>query len=181
VLPLEIEAQGLLPTHVVVPGGVGGLAASVLAYRWERLGAGRPRMLVVEPERAACLLASARAGRATTIGGDLDTIMAGLSCGEPSLLAWELLKQGADAFMSITDVAATAAMCRLADNGLAIGESGAAALAGLLALDDKARQALQLNDASRVLLYGTEGATDPEVYRSIVGRTARDVEPRGPC
>ena len=177
VIPLEIEAQGLMPTHVIVPGGVGGLAASVLAYRWERFGAARPCMLVVEPERAACLLASARAGRATAIGGDLDTIMAGLSCGEPSLIAWDILGPGADAFAAITDDAAADAMRTFANTGLAIGESGAASLAGLLALGDDERAALGMDASSHVLIYGTEGATDPDVYRQIVGRDATDVEP----
>ena len=180
VLPMEIDRQlsGQL-THVFVPGGVGGLAASVLAYLWERDGALRPKMIVVEPERAACLLASARAQRASTVGGDLETIMAGLSCGEPSLLAWQLLQPGADAFMSITDAAAAAAMRLLADLGLAIGESGAAALAGLLALtgDASKRASLGLDATSRVLVYGTEGATDPDLYRQIVGRDAAEIEP----
>ena len=152
IIPMEIEAQGLTPTHVFVPGGVGGLAASVLAYCWERDGAGRPRMIVVEPERAACLLASARAGRPTAITGDLATIMAGLSCGEPSLIAWDILGPGADAFASVTDDAAASAMRMLAAQGLAIGESGAAGLAGLLALGPEARAAVGLNAASRVLI-----------------------------
>jgi diaminopropionate ammonia-lyase len=177
VLPLEIEAQGLAPTHVFVPGGVGGLAAAVLAYHWERQGAARPRLIVVEPERAACLLASARAGGMAVVGGDLDTIMAGLSCGEPSRLAWDILASGADAFMAITDEAAAAAMRSLAGDGLAVGESGAAGLAGFLALDDAARMNLGIDAEARVLVYGTEGATDPELYARIVGRAAAEVEP----
>jgi diaminopropionate ammonia-lyase len=177
IVPMEIEAQGLMPTHVVVPGGVGGFAASVLAYRWERYGALRPRMLVVEPERAACLLASARAGRATAIGGELETIMAGLSCGEPSLIAWDILQPGADAFCAITDGAAAEAMRTLADLGQAVGESGAASLAGLLALGEEQRASLSINALSRVLIYATEGATDVDVYRQIVGRAAAEVEP----
>ncbi len=176
VLPMEIEDQGLAPTHVFVPGGVGGLAASVLAHAWEQRGAARAKLIVVEPERAACLLASARTGRATTIGGDLETIMAGLSCGEPSHLAWDILGPGADAFAAITDDAAANAMRKLATLGLAVGESGAAGLAGLLALDAHARAALGIDATSRVLIYGTEGATDPDVYRQLVGRDANDVE-----
>jgi diaminopropionate ammonia-lyase len=177
VVPMEIEAQGLMPTHVIVPGGVGGFAASVLAYRWEKYGAARPRMLVVEPERAACLLASARSGCPTAIGGDLQTIMAGLSCGEPSLIAWDILGPGADAFCTITDDAAADAMRALAGLGFAVGESGAASLAGLQALTAEARAALALDASSRVLIYATEGATDANVYRQIVGRDADAVEP----
>ncbi len=177
VVPMEIEVQGLMPTHVVVPGGVGGFAASVLAYRWERYGAARPRLLVLEPERAACLLASARAGRPTAISGDLDTIMAGLSCGEPSLIAWDILGPGTDAFCSITDDAAAGAMRVLAGLGFAVGESGAASLAALQALTAQPRASFALDASSRVLIYATEGATDAGVYRQLVGRDAVDVEP----
>jgi diaminopropionate ammonia-lyase len=178
-LPMECAAQGATPTHVFVQGGVGGLAAAVLAYDWERHGVDRPVLTVVEPETAACLFESARTGRLATVGGDLDTIMAGLACGEPSLLAWQLLQPGADAFMAIPDEAAADAMRCLADLGVAAGESGVAGLAGLLAAaaDPDARRALRLDAGSRVLCYGTEGATDREVYRRIVGRWPEAVEP----
>lgn len=178
-LPMEAEAQGAEPTHVFVQGGVGGLAAAVLAYMWEMQGAERPRLVVVEPDKAACLFESARAGRLTAIGGALDTIMAGLACGEPSVLAWSLLGPGADAFMTIPDDAAETVMRRLADEGIAAGESGVAGLAGLLRIADDAgaRSAIGLDAGSRVLCYGTEGATDPVVYRNLVGRAAELVEP----
>ena len=134
--------------------------------------------LVVEPNRAACLLESAAARRWTTVGGDLDTIMAGLACGEPSELAWALLSPGADAFMDIPDGRAADTMRRLAELGIAAGESGVAGLAGLMAAaaDPAARALLQLDATSRVLCIGTEGATDPAIYREIVGRAAEDVE-----
>ncbi len=177
VLAMEIEEQGGKPTHVFVQGGVGGLAAGVLSYGWERYGAERPIMTVVEPETAACLFESARLGMATAIGGDLDTIMAGLACGEPSLLAWRALGPGADAFMTIPDSAAADAMRNLAAIGVVGGESGVAGLAGFLraAGDAAMRSALGLVASSRVLVYGTEGATDPDVYRAIVGRSAAEV------
>jgi diaminopropionate ammonia-lyase len=182
VLPMECEAQGATPTHVFVQGGVGGLAAAVLSYRWERYGIGRPIMTVVEPEAAACLYQSAKAKRLTTIGGDLDTIMAGLACGEPSMLAWQILQPGTDAFMTIPDDDAANAMRRLADAGIAAGESGVAGLTGFhrAAHDPIARHALGLGPNSRVLCYGTEGATDAAVYRAIVGRDAEAVEQAGP-
>lgn len=177
-LAMEAEAQGARPTHVFVQGGVGGLAAGVLSYPWEKLGPARPVLAVVEPETAACLFASAKAGAVTPVGGDLDTIMAGLACGEPSILAWRLLDTGADAFMTVDDAAAAAAMRRLASLGVVGGESGVAGLAGLIkaARDPALRKALGLDAASRVLCYGTEGATDPDVYRMIVGRSAEEVE-----
>lgn len=177
-LALEAEAQGAAPSHVFVQGGVGGVAAAVLSYYWETLGPRRPRFVVVEPDKADCLLLSARAGRPTTAPGDLDTVMAGLACGEPSLLAWTLLGPGADAFMSVTDDDAVAAMRRLAALGVVGGESGVAGLAGFLAASESEawRNALALDATSRVLLIGTEGATDPALYAQLVGRSAQAVE-----
>ena len=107
VLAAEALEQGARPTHVFVQGGVGGLAAGILSWLWDIEGARRPVLVVVEPDKAACLLASARTGEATAVGGDLETLMAGLACGEPSRLAWALLRDGADAFMAITDEAAS--------------------------------------------------------------------------
>jgi len=170
---------GQRPTHVFVQGGVGGLAAAVCGHLWERWGADRPRFVVVEPDKAACLFESARLGRPTVVHGELDTIMAGLACGEVSLLAWEILEEGADDFLTVPDEAAMECMQLLArgagaDAPVVAGESAVAGLAGLLmALDhsDTAR-ALGLSAASRVLLIGSEGDTDPEFYRKTVGRTA---------
>lgn len=177
VLSNEVETQGAQPTHVFVQGGVGGIAAAVLSDSWERHGAARPIFVVVEPENAACLFESAKAGAVTAVGGDLETIMAGLACGEPSILAWRILQPGADAFMTVRDSAAADAMRQLATLGVVGGESGVAGLAGLFkaARDPALRSALRLDASSRVLCYGTEGATDPEVYRGIVGRSAEDV------
>src|SRR5262249_56306265 len=95
-----------LPSHVFVQGGVGGLAAGVCSYLWERCGAARPRFVIVEPEKADCFYRSAVAGRPTPVEGALDTIMAGLACGEVSPLAWQILQIGADPFMTLDDSAA---------------------------------------------------------------------------
>jgi diaminopropionate ammonia-lyase len=157
------------PTHVFIQGGVGGAAAAVSAQMRARWGTG-PALVVVEPERAACLLASARAGRITSVAGGLDTIMAGLACGEPSLLAWQELERAAAAFMAIPDAAAIDTMRFLAGLGVVAGESGVAGLAALrLALADTAASAaLGLSPASRVLTFSTEGATDPALYAALV-------------
>ena len=164
------------PTHVLVQGGVGGLAAAVLSHLWESLGAARPFFIVVEPERANCLFRSAQAGTRIAVTGALDTVMAGLACGEPSTLAWRILERGADAFLSIEDEWALAAMRRLANPGggdtpIVAGESGGAGLAGLLALCFQPRlvNLAGLNASSRVLVFNTEGATDPGLYEQIVG------------
>jgi diaminopropionate ammonia-lyase len=174
--------DGVLPTHVFVQGGVGGLAAAVCAHLWETLGTKRPLFIVVEPDRADCLYRSAVAGHPVAAEGDLDTIMAGLACGEPSLLAWKILEPGADAFVTITDGAAMESMRLLADGAhgdppLVAGESAVAGLAGLLlaASNPDARARLGLSPDSVVLVFGTEGATDPEVYRQIVGRWPEEV------
>lgn len=157
------------PTHVFMQAGVGGAAAAVSVQMRARFSPA-PRLIVVEPDRAACLMDSARAGTPTVVGGDLDTIMAGLACGEPSLLAWQELERAAFAFMSIPDEAAVRSLWLLADAGLAIGESGVAGLAGLqaVAADADARAALGLDRESRVLLFATEGVTDRSVYEEIL-------------
>jgi diaminopropionate ammonia-lyase len=128
-----------------------------------------PLLVVVEPDQAACLLASARVGTPTIVPGNLDTIMAGLACGEPSLLAWQELERAAFAFLSIPDETAIDCLRILSAQGLEIGESGVAGLAGLklAAADPTARTALRLTHDSRVLLFGTEGVTDPAVYDRI--------------
>ena len=180
----EAIAQGgggaRTPTHVFVQGGVGGIAAATVAHLWERFGAARPRVVVVEPDKADCLTRSAEQGRVVHLSGDLDTIMAGLSCGEPSPLAWAVLEPGADAFMAIGDAAIAPAMRALAALGVVGGESGVAGLAGLrIAATDRAmRAALGLDASSRVLLFGTEGATDPALYEELVGESAERVMER---
>jgi diaminopropionate ammonia-lyase len=161
--------SGPPPTHVFIQAGVGGAAAAVSVQMRARFDPA-PFLIVVEPVNAACLMASAKAGRPTVVRGDLETVMAGLACGEPSLLAWQELERATFAFMSIPDDAAADALRRLADSDLSIGESGVAGLAGLQrAVSDPAtRTALQLTPASRVLLFGTEGITDQAAYDQIL-------------
>jgi diaminopropionate ammonia-lyase len=165
--------RGGTPTHVFIQGGVGGVATAVSAQVHVRFQP-PPALIVVEPDHAACLLASAELGEATAIPGELDTLMAGLACGEPSLLAWQELDCAATAFTAIPDEAAVACMRLLADQGIVGGESGVAGLAGCLlaAADPAARETLGLGSSSRVLLFNTEGATDPDLYEQIVGRPA---------
>ncbi len=173
------------PTHVLVQGGVGGLAAAVCMSLWWKYGVSRPRIIVVEPENAACLQASAQAGRPVHIDGSLDTVMAGLSCGEPSLIAWPLLAAGTHYFMRLGDATALATMRRLAvgehgDTPVVGGESGVAGLAGLLAVcnDGETARRLRLDARARVLVFGTEGDTDAELYTRIVGESGEQVRAR---
>ncbi len=164
------------PTHVFVQAGVGGFAAAVCGYLWERLGTRRPCFVCVEPEAADCLYQSAVAGRMVTVPGDLDTVMGCLSCAEASTSGWRILDAGATAFVAIEDVWAIAAMKVMArgddeQRSVVLGESGAAGLAGLMAIasDESAREQIGLERSSRVLLFGTEGANDPERYEELVG------------
>jgi diaminopropionate ammonia-lyase len=176
--------EGAFPTHVFVQGGVGGLAASICSYLWESFADKSPMFFVAEPERAQCLLLSAKAGRPTSDTGALDTIMAGLACGEVSLLAWNILDVGVDAFVAIEDEAAAETMRILADGRfgdepVVAGESAVAGLAAmlLLAAEPETRRSAKLDSNSVVLVIGTEGATDPTVYSDIVGRSAETVAP----
>jgi diaminopropionate ammonia-lyase len=124
------------------------------------------KLIVVEPDEAACLLLSAEAGEIRVVEGDLPTLMAGLACGEPSLLAWQELERAAHAFMAVPDAAAVEAMRALAPLGIVAGESAVAGLVGaILAGRDGA---LGLGPESRVLVFGTEGDTDPELYARLV-------------
>jgi diaminopropionate ammonia-lyase len=177
------EAPARAPvTHVFLQGGVGGLAAGVASYLWEHFACARPRFVVVEPEQADCLYQSARAGRASRATGSVDSVMAGLACGEASPLAWKILEPCIDHFMTIRDDDAVKAMRALAtgsrrDAPLVAGESGAAGYAGLCVLmqnRDFAREA-GLGPDAHALVVNTEGATAPGVYRDLAGVSAQTV------
>ncbi len=166
------QMQGSIPTHVFIQGGVGGLAAAVCAYFWELWGAERPRFIVVEPEQANCLQQSAAAGKPVVVEGDLETLMAGLACGEVSVLAWEILKRGVNDFMTVSEDAVAPCMRLLANNDPRI-EAGESAVAGIAALiaardDDAMSNTLGLDESSVIYIIGTEGATDPELYQKLV-------------
>jgi len=160
-------------THVFVQGGVGGLAAALAAWLWQKCGARRPRLAVVEPELAACLFASAQQARAASVRIEKETLMAGLSCGEASRLAWKVLAPAADDFLTIPDalVAPTMQLLARADPPVEAGESAVAGLAACLAArrQPALAAALGLDANSRILAFNTEGATDREIYRRLVG------------
>ena len=160
---------------------VGGLAAAVFGYLWARYEP-RPRFIVVEPEQADCLLQSARNGRASRATGSVDSVMAGLACGETSPLAWRFLQPSVDVFMTVSDDDAVSAMRVLAtgdagDVPVVSGESGAAGLAALTALagDAEGRRQAALDASSHVLLVNTEGATAPALFRTLTGLDADEV------
>jgi diaminopropionate ammonia-lyase len=164
-----------VPTHVFIQGGVGGLASAVCAYFWELWGEQRPRLIIVEPEKANCLQESARAGSPVVVKGDHDTLMAGLACGEVSLLAWEILSIGANDFLTVNEEAVPLTMQLLArgfdgDPPIEAGESAVAGIAALISAQNNSQhaQALELDENSRIFILGTEGATDPELYQQLI-------------
>ncbi|MBB96064.1 MAG: diaminopropionate ammonia-lyase [Rhodobacteraceae bacterium] len=164
------------PTHIFLQTGVGGMAAAVTAAAVRRWGTDRPAIVLCDPDKSACWYESFKAGKPVAVGGDLDTLMAGLACGEVSALAWEILQDHADAVMAVPDDMAVAAMCRLArptagDPPVVAGESATAGLVGLQAAvtNADARAELGLGGSSRVVIFGTEGDTDPELYEELVG------------
>ena len=166
-------------THVFLQGGVGGMAAGLASYLWEHHGVNRPHFIVVEPAQADCLLQSAIQGRPALATGTVDSVMAGLACGETSPLAWRFLQPCVDAFMTIEDDQAVQVMRLLAqgsdkDSPIVAGESGVAGLAGLQVLRSDASLSAKvgLDAQSRVLVVSTEGATAPATYAELVGQSA---------
>lgn len=175
------EALTQPPTHLFLQTGVGGLAAAVTAYFKRRYGGDRPMVILADPMTSACWVESFRHRQPTAIAGDLETLMAGLACGEVSLLAWEILRDHADAAIAVSDEDAVAMMKALADPAgdppIVAGESAVAGAAALLRLagNSDLRARLGLSDASRVLVFGTEADTDPDLYTRLVGRSGDDV------
>lgn len=152
------EAGAALPTIMAVQMGVGSFAAAMVR------GFEGVRVVGVEPTRAACVLAGMGAGAPRPTDAPQDSIMAGLNSGTPSRVAWDDLVSGIEWFAAVTDNDAEEAMRVLADAGVESGESGAAGLAGLLAFGRE----IGLGPSDRVLVFSTEGATDPDGYRRIL-------------
>ena len=163
-------------THVFVQAGVGGLAAAVAARFWMETGAARPTLVVVESEHAACLMASARRGRASPVRVRHETVMGGMSTGAPSVIAWEIVRRAASHYVTVADAPVGAALRMLAsgDAGGRPIKAGECAAAGVLALigaacNPEVKAAMGLDGFSRVLLIGTEGVTDPASWRAVTG------------
>lgn len=168
------------PTHIFLQAGVGSMAGTIAALFADLYGENRPKVIIVEPNNADCFYRTAKAddGKLHIVTGDMKTIMAGLACGEPCTLAWDILKDCADHFIAFPDWAAAKGMRILgnplgADDRVISGESGASGFgccAAILTEPELAdiKEELGLNQDSRVLFFSTEGATDRENYRRIV-------------
>ncbi|MCB2090994.1 MAG: diaminopropionate ammonia-lyase [Alphaproteobacteria bacterium] len=164
-----------IPSHIIIQGGVGGLAGAICAHAAKIWGSNRPKFIIVEPETADCLYQSAKAGEPKMVHIEQETMMGGLSCGEVSIIGWDILKNNADHFVTISDNNVKNAMCLLAlgvgdDPSVEAGESAVAGIAMLmeLAKNSALKEALSLDENSRILLFGTEGATDQKIYDEII-------------
>ncbi len=166
------------PTHVLLQAGVGSFAGAIQGYLASKFGEDRPITLVVEPDKAPCLYNSSISGKREVVGGEMSTIMAGLACGEPNTISWEVLRDYSDGYLSCPDYVAARGMRILAaplkgDPQVVSGESGAVG-AGVISLfmerDEYSdmRKQLGLDKNSVVLLISTEGDTDPVKYKDIV-------------
>lgn len=176
------QLQGRRPTHIFLQAGVGSMAGAVTAFFADVYGDGpdAPRIIIVEPEHADCIFRTAAAsdGQLHFAAGPMKTIMAGLACGEPCGMAWSLLRDHADAFVSMPDEVSALGMRLLGnplpgDDRVISGESGAAGAglaAALMRCPELAglKEKLGLNEQSQVLCFSTEGATDRENYRRVV-------------
>ena len=177
----QLKAQGCeRPTHIFVQAGVGSLAGAVVGYFSNLYADNLPTFVVVEAEAAACLYKGAAAGDGDIriVDGDMQTIMAGLACGEPNTISWDILKNHVKVFIAAPDWVAANGMRMLAapvkgDAPITSGESGAApfgALAAMMTMDEykDLRNDIGLDENSKVLLFSTEGDTDPDRYKNIV-------------
>ena len=177
----EFAGMGIKrPTHIIVQAGVGALAASVVGFYTALFPENPPVFIVVEPDKAPCVFESIKAndGACHSVKGDLDTIMAGLACGDPSPIAFDILSHNADFFLSVPDYVAARGMrilsCPLKGDPFMIsGESGAVPLGALYAIltekgDEDLRKKMKLDKDSLVFMVNTEGNTDPKHFRQII-------------
>jgi diaminopropionate ammonia-lyase len=176
----QLRAVDAIPTHVFVQAGVGALAGAVVGYLSRVYRRPRPRFIIIEPRQAACIFASVAAGdgKPHPVSGDLDTIMAGLACGEPNPLSWEILRDIPSCYVSCDNFTA-ANGCRILANPLPgdtpveAGESGSVGI-GLLDLMvndpgfEELKALLEIGPDSAPLFFNTEGVTDPHSYREIL-------------
>ncbi len=186
----QFAGQGISrPTHVFVQAGVGALAASVIGFYHALFPDDPPKCIVVEPDKADCLYQSmiAGEGRPVEVTGKLDTIMAGLACGKPSPLAWDILSECADCFVTCPDYVAAKGMRIYAtplqgDPFIVSGESGAVTLGVLVSIlrehgVEELRKLLGIDLDSQILFINTEGNTDPIHFRQIIWEGANPVPP----
>ena len=173
-IEMQLGADGFSKIDLLIlPAGVGGLAASGAGFLTVKYGEKRPVLLIIEPDDSDCFLCSINAGETVQSPGKQESMMVGLACGIPSLTSWPICRDTVNAFLAIPDKWAVQAMKKYAENGIISGESGSAGLAGLLALTNslslmQLKKDLNINKDSNVLCINTEGDTDPKVYKRYI-------------
>lgn len=195
-LSLEADRQMIAdgcdyPTHIIIQAGVGSLAGSVVGYFANKYKDHEPIMCVVEAGAADCIYRSAlkKNGKTVTVKGKLDTIMAGLACGEPNTISWDILRNHAAGFAGCPDWM-SAMGTRMygvpleGDPQIISGESGSVTMGFLASVMmykryEHVREALKLDNKSRVLLVSTEGNTDPTRFREVVWNGLYGIRHRG--
>lgn len=175
-----VSSEGTAPTHIFVQAGVGSLAGAIQGYFTNKYPSNPPIVVVVEASEADCIYRGAKAGdgKIRVVDTDMPTIMAGLACGEPNIISWDILKNHTNAFLSCPDWVTIKGMRMLAapingDEPVTSGESGAVPFGALAAImtDEiyaPIKKTLGLNQDSRVLCFSTEGDTDPQRYQNII-------------
>lgn len=174
------QLKEVKPTHIFLQAGVGAMAGALTGFFDNYYKDNKPTIIIAEPDKAACICKSAKAndGKPHFVSGDMNTIMAGLACGEPCTIGWEILRDHADYSVSMPDYVAAKGMRILGnpigtDKRVISGESGAATtgfVAEVMTNPDLQafRKELHLNKSSRILCFSTEGDTDRDNYRNIV-------------
>lgn len=171
---IEQLPKNISPTHVFVPCGVGGLAATVATHLYQYYQEKFPKIISIEPYNAACLFNSIKDKKNSKVMGELSTIMSGLACGELSTIAWEILQDKVYCALKIQDSIVYNLLKSNFHNNIkktiCLGETGISSLAGFLsAIENKQlKEELELNKHSNVIIIGTEGITDPNLYKEIV-------------
>jgi diaminopropionate ammonia-lyase len=176
----QMAERNIAPTHVFIQAGVGAMSGAVVGYLANKFRDRPPRFIIMEPNNAACIFASAVAGdgQPHAVTGDLDTIMAGLACGEPNLIGWNILRDFPCGYIRCDDYVAANGIRILAnpvsgDKAVEAGESGSVGI-GLIDLlthhtaFKEIKQALDIGPDSKLLVFNTEGATDPVNYQEIL-------------
>nr|WP_200779472.1 diaminopropionate ammonia-lyase [Anaerosphaera aminiphila] len=176
----QLNSSGQRPTHIFLQAGVGSLASAVTGFFANVYSDNIPTIVIVEPEKANCLYQTAKAddGKIHNVDGDLDTIMAGLACGEPVTIGWPILNSYASYFLSVDEIYASHGMRLLGnpkkdDKRVISGESGAvtSGVVSKLMTDSELadiKNEIGLDENSVVLVFSTEGDTDKKMYRDIV-------------
>lgn len=175
----QLNEYGVVkPTHVLLQAGVGSFAGAVQGFLGAEFGETRPVTIIMEPDDAPCLFNSSKKGQIEIVTGPMPTIMAGLACGEPNTISWEVLRDYSDGYLSCPDYVAARGMRILGsplkgDPQIISGESGAVGIGVISLIMEREeyknlREELGLNENSIVLLISTEGDTDPKKYRDII-------------